>query len=460
MIIKIEHYTSNVSNNTNIATQYGSVWGRIGEKRWVRLSGGFNLPEIPPEALPVKYFRGGHYVPGLIGDECYAFVAQDNGRMYMYYRSIIGFPAVEVRLEKRYGRLVFTPIDDGFMVFVKPEVSCGARNWIIAPNGAVIGRTSRPGKRCAICQRTFVEADMHSISDDGVVGHVCPNCAAEILQECSICGRYVFYRNITWDKEAYEYRCLTCKEEKTRLPVHHYHLKPSLTFYGSDDELHMGLELEVGGTTTKMCNTARGELNPLSKSERLFHLESDSSIPNEGFEMVTQPCTAEFHKNEFNWEGVMEILNKNEFKTGTMEHPCGMHIHMSKNYLSALRWCVFDWFMYQHRYLFAAIANRSENRFAKFPDEKDKKWGMNSKGRYEYLNFENEDTVEFRLCKSTLSAKRLINTVDFLDSIVNFIKLTKNLEPSLDEFEAFLKKEKPLIHDWYDKTISDWYGRD
>lgn len=461
MIINIDYYTTNITSNSNIAHEYGSVWGRdsLTENKWTRLSGGFNIPEIPPEALPVTYVYGGHYVPGLTYGECYAFVVQDDaGALYLCYRTIHGFPSVEVRLEKASGRLVFTPIEEDFMVWIKPEnPKCGAKNWLTAPNGAIIGRTSRPGKKCEICQRTFVGADMNLISDDGITGYVCPHCEYEMMRECSCCERLVFSHNTVWDRDIYKYICSSCNEEKERLPIHGYHLKPELTFYGRKEELHMGLELEVGGTTVKMCNIARGQLVPLSKREKLFHLEKDGSIPTEGFEIVTQPCTAEFHRNAFNWGSIMDILNKNEFKPGTTERPCGMHIHMSRNYLSALRWCVLDWFVYHHRFAFEAIADRMGNRYAKFPNEENKKWGVNYDGRYEYLNFENDDTVEFRLCKSTLDAERLVNTVEFMDSVVNFIKQTKNLEPSLNEFETFLKKEKPLVYEWYDKTSNKWW---
>lgn len=459
MLINIDYYSNNITSNKAIETKYGSIWGRdsFTESKWTRLSGGFNIPEIPPEALPVTYLSSGEYVPGLTFGECYAFVVQDAGTLYLCYRSIRGFPAVEVCLKKAGGRLVFTPIEGNFWCHYKVCNPKHAKNWLVAPNGAIIGRTSHQGKKCEICQRTFVGADMHTISDEGVTGYVCPNCEYEMMEECSICGRSIFTHNAILDKETFKYICPTCNEEKECLPVHNYHLKPELIFYGNEDSLHMGIELEIGGTTGKMCNSARRKLNPLSRKEKLFHLESDSSIPDEGFELVTQPCTAEFHRNKFNWDAIMNILNKNEFTTGTTEHPCGMHIHMSRNYLSALRWCVFDWFVYHHRFAFEAIANRMGNRFAKFPNEENKKWGVNYYGRYEYLNFENDDTVEFRLCKSTLDAERLVNTVEFMDSVVNFIKYTKNLEPSLDEFEIFLKKEKPLVYEWYSKTVFKWY---
>lgn len=464
MIIRTDFYTRSITSDKNIGSKYGSVWGRnlIDTSLWTRLSGGFNIPEVPAEALPVTLQIGGYYTPGLTYGECFAFVTREGDSLSLCYRTNLNtFPCVEVYTKKKRGKLVFVPIEqpEGFHNWFKPEdPQFGAKNWLVAPNGAIVGRTSRPGKKCEICQRHFEGADMQPINDGGLQGFVCPNCAYEVTRKCSQCGKVMLSHNAIWDYNYHDYICSTCKMEQNSLTIHGYHWKPEIIFYGNKNDLHLGIELEAGGTTIEMADNARRKLSPLSKDEHLFHLEKDSSVPKEGFELVTQPCTAEFHKNEFNWEAVMDILNENKFKTGVDGRPCGMHIHLSRNYMSSLRWCVLDWFVYQNRFLFEAIANRKANRYAKFPNEKDKKWGINVVDRYEYLNFENEETVEFRLCKSTTDANRLINTVEYIDSVVNFVKNTKSLEPSFDEFETFLKKRKPLVYKWAEQIFSECFS--
>jgi len=121
--------------------------------------------------------------------------------------------------------------------------------------------------------------------------------------------------------------------------IHPYSYKPPAKFAG-DGPLYLGVELEVDRERERRGKRGRivdwhenpdGVLNPLSllsQSNTLFYFKDDGSLEN-GFELVTHPCSLSYHQASFPWQDVLEELKK----TGLQSHntqTCGLHIHASR----------------------------------------------------------------------------------------------------------------------------------
>lgn len=159
--------------------------------------------------------------------------------------------------------------------------------------------------------------------------HYCTECAKTVLDlvTCSVCGdrlprreTSIFARRIT---------CKSCIDKVTDydgviLPYHHPYL---LDFFGNDDELHMGVELEID---------KGGELDEKSREVYLkigngnAVMMRDGSLRN-GFEIVSAPATYKAHKNKIRWQETMRkavSLGYSSHNTKT----CGLHIHVDRKY--------------------------------------------------------------------------------------------------------------------------------
>jgi hypothetical protein len=68
-----------------------------------------------------------------------------------------------------------------------------------------------------------------------------------------------------------------------------------------------------------------------------------------------------------------------------------------------------------------------------------------SGGRYEAINYQNDNTIEFRFFKGSLKADTVLATVEFCFALVEFVKINSMAVfngPCWQEFVAFVDNEK------------------
>jgi hypothetical protein len=143
--------------------------------------------------------------------------------------------------------------------------------------------------------------------------------------------------------------------------------------------------------------------------------------------MVSHPLTYLYHKNECNWE---EILNE-MISCGLVSHnaskSCGLHVHVNKDALTANQWVLVDWFVHREQKRWERIARRRNEHYASFKDAKPEDESLKSfygKGydRYSAINFCNRATVEFRLFRGTLKYSTFIATLALVDALVTWAR--------------------------------------
>lgn len=321
---------------------------------------------------------------------------------------------------------------------------------------------SRTELWCATCAELYSSVCDHChyrFSDDLILSDcmgvtVCRECYNDHYFTCTNCSGIEPFDECNWIEEIDEYYCNHCYEERRRNKViRNYHYKPQPLFHGNGFTF-FGVELEMGLCPNPILDVARTVRN-LSNDEDLFYLKSDSSIPGAGFELVTHPCTYEYHMKEFPWETICETARKQGLKSHDVPNcACGLHIHVTRTALSEFRWLLLDIFVNKYSEFFTKIARRSSNHYAEFREFTGnmRYFGRFSSSRYRAMNFENSNTVEFRFFRGTLNENTLLATIDIVDSLVAFIK-TQNVvslcSSGVKEYCKFIREHKDKYSNAY-----------
>ena len=254
------------------------------------------------------------------------------------------------------------------------------------------------------------------------------------VTNCLRCGKEILYTQLYCFDGGNGY-CLECYVGAGggRLIIDHSY-KPTPIFCHMSTEketkreklLYLGIELEVENRAVNLGDYAYD----IQKNNGIY-IKHDGSLER-GFEIVSHPQTAKYHQKVFNWYNLLEQLRKDRF-TSYDNGRCGLHIHVNKNFFNnkddMLKIVLFFY--------------KCFNRLKRFSKRRDmnycKKWkqplveqveaekgsvclSRNNDDRYSCINFQNHDTVEFRIYKGTLNYDRFLASILFTDAVCNFIK--------------------------------------
>ena len=187
-------------------------------------------------------------------------------------------------------------------------------------------------------------------------------------------------------------------------------------------------------------------MDGLSKDETLFWLEEDCSLHN-GIEIISQPCTLEYHQTQFPWAKIAEVARQYGGKSHDTE-TCGLHIHFNKSFLDGKR---SELYQLRLLYLFervwdglVAFSRRDFAQLATFaqklnvpllekPARKNLR-DLRRAGRCSHTQCVNltghAETVEIRIFRGTLDVITLLASVELVDFLVRIAKKlsTKKLQ--------------------------------
>ena len=256
---------------------------------------------------------------------------------------------------------------------------------------------------------------------------LCQGCFESDYYICDDCGELVHNSDAMYDDNGTY--CRSCYESNHADDIHNYSYEPYLHFQSSDDDnenrlAYLGFELEAGGLSSASERNQLAE--SISDDEETFYLKEDGSIPEYGFELVSHPITLKRHK-ELDWENILTELSRGGMRSHDLgEEACGLHVHVSRNYLTPYKWLLIDWFISKYQTEFETIARRQETHWARFKKSNGlpvkEVYGKSSGTRYQAVNFENTNTVEFRLFRGTLKYSTFIATLEIVDALVHWAK--------------------------------------
>jgi len=316
---------------------------------------------------------------------------------------------------------------------------------------------------CRDCGEEFERGDVYFLEDTG--DYVCGDCIDRgSYGYCDNCGcRFSEDYYMHWDGDcSYCDSCYDNMQDYDGDIIRGYHdrdipinfkyldseLKEGIT---KDDLLYFGWESEVYNDKRRISNGEMAYLIREKYPELEFVFEHDGSIgdsEDDGFEMISQPSTMPFIKeNKTKYEDIYQMLIDNGFTAHNNPY-CGLHIHFSRNYFKDnedkyiqkltlffetfkdelknfsrrkdFYWCEFigDKCHYDKRYLKSSVVLKD---FAK-----------NNSSHNIAINLGNRNTIEIRIFKGTLKFETLMASLELVDSLVRTIKTKETRKISFD----------------------------
>ena len=285
---------------------------------------------------------------------------------------------------------------------------------------------------CVDCGKIYHNNDMNVAHDNTY----CDECFNENFTYCEDCGEVINNDYIMYHEGHDCYYCEECYPPENNGPITQYEKtiarifgsmrgeNPVIECHNSNKKLFLGVELEV-----ECQNNDRGDI-----AERVIDIvhestefKEDGSL-NNGFEIVTQPFTLDYHKKEYQWKALLEKLVSEGCKSHDVSS-CGLHIHVNNSFLgkSQTGICVsqlkilkiFDRFWDE-------LSNLSRRENLNYCQKNNKVKTINQLnyekqgGRYYAVNISGYETTEFRLWRGTLKYNTLIATFQLTDSIVRY----------------------------------------
>ena len=280
-------------------------------------------------------------------------------------------------------------------------------------------------RECVSCGVSYnIEAD----ESRGAWGGMCRACSLEHFV-CDSCGQ-IYHEDSYGDNGL----CFSCQAKRDEL-IKKYHQGSDkdinfLPYCG--EELYFGVELETENYKDKLA--AAKDVLSLSEGESLFWLEEDCSLVN-GFELITQPATLEYHKEHFPWGEICRTLSQHDGGAERADH-AALHVHFSKSFFPPrdrdthtlkLIYLVdkFRKELLQTAGTSDYLSQRSAqgylySEFRKFFCKDSLKKLSSYYDRYKAVNIHSsQDTFEVRIFRSTLDPHRIIANIELVDHLIH-----------------------------------------
>lgn len=279
-------------------------------------------------------------------------------------------------------------------------------------------------------------------------------------RSCERCGNYYSESAEVHEALPVEDRglCPHCRERRYVTPYHHY--QPHFEFHKkpSDDDLFLGVELEVdqGGQSDDEAGVIMDIMN---KNENGFmvYCSRDGSLRN-GIEIITAPATLNYHKK---LKTKYKTLFKRLIRDGYRSHntsTCGIHVHFSRAFFGDNEdECVTKLLYLVERFwdeivIFSRRDYSALDNYAKKPESNPKRFMRWNKtgdhdGRYYAINITNDNTIELRMFRGTLNYESFAAILDFADMLARACKEKSNEELQSMTFDELLTPDAKAYYD-------------
>lgn len=280
---------------------------------------------------------------------------------------------------------------------------------------------------CTCCGRV---THPDNLSADGRGTTLCNHCQREHT-ECNECGCWI-PRSHSYSRRGYHY-CETCFDHLPPIYINDYDYRPDPTFFGTGPR-YRGIELEIdkGGEDTDKAKRVQDIVGSLA------YIKHDGSLHN-GFEIVTEPCSVDYHKDSFPWDKVTRKCIEMGYQSHKAQ-TCGLHVHMSRlgfgrdyneqdlNISKLLLMFEINWdklVTFSRRS--GGDLSRWANRYGITHDEKELLNHAKRSGRYFAVNLQPSNTVEIRIFRGTLKVSTIIASIQLCD-VFNELAMTKTID--------------------------------
>lgn len=267
---------------------------------------------------------------------------------------------------------------------------------------------------------------------------VCITCGeSEQYCYCDDCGQAVETGDVEFIND--DQYCPSCAP-RHRTRIHGYSYKPDPVFKTihdvfldrvDKDGLYMGVELEVDDGYDRQ-ETA----DELTQASEDIYCKTDGSL-HRGIEIVSHPCTLEYHKEALGWDKLIAIARKHDFESDDTS-TCGLHIHVGIHELGKTNEereatkAKLVMLVKRHWDQLLTFSRREDNEINEWAAKPKFRWGVDaddaiaralateSDGRYQAVNLTNRHTVEFRLFKGTMHFNDIIAALELVSNFCHY----------------------------------------
>lgn len=289
---------------------------------------------------------------------------------------------------------------------------------------------------CDACEEYVPNSDI-AIHSNGRA--VCDGCHDNGYRICYECGA-VFDSDESGYYDGEDWFCDDCRpdtddDEYEDDVFMSYMSNPTFRFYGTRNDaepLYYGVELEVDdGRDAPEC------AEDIMRDNSEIYCKRDGSLTSDGFEIITHPCTLDYHLNNLDWDSVRQICRSYGFVSDQASSSCGLHIHIGKEGLKKNSDAKLVTLVDQIWDDFAKITRRGSNQWARRPEiDKidqgdsedvmiDKAKAAKNGNRYQAVNLETGEhykkTVEIRAYKGTLNVNTIKACLIFTDCMARYV---------------------------------------
>ena len=260
---------------------------------------------------------------------------------------------------------------------------------------------------------------------------LCEKCYNDHYTYCHRCGCIISQDNAYYeDEDGGEAYCAVCyRVYNSQGGIEDYYYKPDPIFYGNGTR-YFGVELEVdsGG---EIDDNAEDVIAIGNRKANHIYCKHDGSL-DDGFEIVTHPCTLDYHTNTLPWRAMLDELKDMDYLSH-QANTCGLHVHVNRNSFGETveeqdaciaRILYFFEKHWDELLKFSRRTARQLDRWAARYGYKDHPKDMleHAKkdipcGRYYCINLQNCETIEFRIFRGTLKCNTLIATLQLVNRV-------------------------------------------
>ena len=206
---------------------------------------------------------------------------------------------------------------------------------------------------------------------------------------------------------------------------------------------YFGVELEVEVAKGDRLDsvTAINAVANLDENGKFCWFETDGSLSH-GYEIITQPMGLDQHEQFWGWLKTDLTKPLLSHKTTT----CGLHIHVSRKGLSKLQLSKMISFVNHpdNEEFITALARRYAQNYARIGQKKISTAWKSQQSRYDAINMEPRQTVEFRLFRGTLKYEAVMASIQFVNALVAYChdQSGYGFDLSTSSFLKFLDKKE------------------
>jgi hypothetical protein len=292
--------------------------------------------------------------------------------------------------------------------------------------------------RCEDCENHYdTELESENTVDYGD-RIVCDNCYSGNYRYCESCDTD---RSVHDDDHYHEDED---DNDYRNSHIHSYNFKQVLIMHQTDDDLknatiiqdnqsnwahpyaaitHLGLELEIEAKNASISDGV-DLLLPSIEDDTLI-LKYDGSLSH-GFEIVSQPMTLAWAKDNFPWDSLRELASIGFRSWNTQT--CGLHVHVARDaFISPSHQAKFIHLIMRNGEAWRPIGGRTNTHWAKYDRDQlyrlpEKIKGRFGDDRYTAVNMCNRATLEIRIFRGSLKPERVKAALEFADACVEYTR--------------------------------------